>query len=108
MLNLEKPEFKARAATEWWVYMVNTQCGQLYTGIATDVERRFSEHLATFERQPKAKAKKGAKYFRGHQPVAIVYRQQCENRSQASIIESRLKRLSAAEKQLLVQEHKEK
>ncbi|MFT5518588.1 MAG: putative endonuclease, partial [Oceanospirillaceae bacterium] len=28
----------------WWVYMVQTQGGRLYTGITTDTKRRFKEH----------------------------------------------------------------
>jgi len=30
--------------TVWSVYLVRTDKGLLYTGIATDVERRFKEH----------------------------------------------------------------
>ncbi|MCW8977182.1 MAG: GIY-YIG nuclease family protein, partial [Marinobacter sp.] len=29
---------------DWFVYMVRTARGSLYTGITTDVERRFNEH----------------------------------------------------------------
>ena len=30
----------------WFLYLVRTASGALYTGIATDVERRFAEHQA--------------------------------------------------------------
>lgn len=33
----------------WFVYMIETKCGALYTGITTDVERRYAEHLAVKE-----------------------------------------------------------
>ncbi|MFC1829099.1 GIY-YIG nuclease family protein, partial [Thermodesulfobacteriota bacterium] len=39
---------------KWYLYIVRCCHGSLYTGIATDVERRFAEHQAN----------KGAKYLR--------------------------------------------
>lgn len=101
MINDEKL-ILATATGQWWVYMIKTECGSLYTGIATDVDRRFSEHLAAYEGQPKAKAKKGAKYFRGHKPVVIVYRQRCQNRSEACVTESKIKQLNAPQKREVV------
>lgn len=102
MANTEKLILTSSDASVWWVYMIKTECCSLYTGIATQVERRFSEHLAAFEGQPKTKAKKGAKYFRGHKPIAVVYRQRCLNRSEACVIESRIKQLSPQKKRDLV------
>ena len=29
----------------WWLYIVETESGKLYTGITTDVNRRFNEHF---------------------------------------------------------------
>ena len=31
-------------ARQWYLYMLQLASGQLYTGITTDVERRFAEH----------------------------------------------------------------
>lgn len=71
------------------VYLVRCRDGSLYTGIATDVSRRMSEH---------EDGAKGAKYLRGKGPLELVYRQEIGDRSLASKIESRVKRLSSAEK----------
>ncbi|NOY73121.1 MAG: GIY-YIG nuclease family protein, partial [Gammaproteobacteria bacterium] len=35
-----KPDF----GSEWYVYIIRCSDTSLYTGITTDVERRFSEH----------------------------------------------------------------
>jgi putative endonuclease len=71
------------------VYLVRCHDGSLYTGIATDVARRISEHKD---------GAKGAKYLRGKGPLTLVYQQEIGDRSLASKIESRIKKLSSAEK----------
>ena len=71
------------------VYLVRCRDGSLYTGIATDVARRIAEH---------EDGAKGAKYLRGRGPLTLVYQQEIGDRSLASKIESRIKRLSSAEK----------
>lgn len=80
--------------SKWSVYMIRCGNGSLYTGIATDVERRFSEHL---EQGPKA-----AKYLRGRLPLELVYRKEIGNRSEASKEELRIKRLGVSAKLALV------
>lgn len=74
----------------WYVYIIQTEKGVLYTGITTDIERRFSEHL--FE------SKKGAKFFRGSVPEKIVYQEVCDSRSTASKREAQIKKMKRAEK----------
>ena len=54
------------AATLWWLYLVRTADGSLYTGISTDVQRRFAEH------ENKDKKNKGAKALRGKAPLRLV------------------------------------
>lgn len=71
------------------VYLVRCRDGSLYTGIATDVARRIAEH---------EDGAKGAKYLRGRGPLTLVYQQEIGDRSLASKIESRIKRLSSTEK----------
>ena len=71
------------------VYLVRCRDGSLYTGIATDVSRRIAEHKD---------GTKGAKYLRGKGPLTLIYQQEIGDRSLASKIESRIKRLSSAEK----------
>ena len=75
--------------------MIQTKKGALYTGITTDIERRYSEHLAMFNGENNAK---GAKYFRSNEPIAVVYREECESRSIASKRESELKKLPRQKK----------
>ena len=71
------------------IYLVRCRDGSSYTGITTDVSRRFSEH---------EDGMKGAKYLRGKGPLKLVYQQEIGDRSLAQKIESRIKRLSNTEK----------
>lgn len=71
------------------VYLVRCSDGSLYTGIATDVARRLTEHQAS---------KRGARFLRGKGPLTLVYEREIGDRSLASKIESRVKRLPRAEK----------
>lgn len=87
-------------SSTWYVYIVLTSGDLFYTGIATDVERRFREHRDMFEGKPNAR---GARYFRGHEPVAVVYREVHESRQAASRREYAIKRLSRAAKRKLVE-----
>lgn len=103
----------------WFVYIILTRCNALYTGISTDVDRRFHEHLACYQRGKSADnspidkqtpaikkpfvTNKGAKYFRGREPVAVVYREASLNRSAASRREYEIKKMSTAQKRALIQ-----
>ncbi|MGJ8687302.1 MAG: GIY-YIG nuclease family protein [Spongiibacteraceae bacterium] len=77
----------------WWVYMVRSQSGKYYTGITTDVERRFKEHCGS---------KRGARFFRGDPASEVVYREAAENRSAASIREAAIKKLSRSDKEKII------
>lgn len=83
----------------WHVYMILTDQFTLYTGIATDVERRLLQHCDMYEGKPHAK---GAKYFRGRKPLKIVYTECCQDRATASKRELAIKKLSAARKRQLL------
>ena len=72
----------------WYVYMLACADGSLYTGIATDVDKRFAAH----------KSGRGAKYTRSHPPVAVVYREACGDKSAALRREAAIKKLPRAEK----------
>lgn len=74
----------------WWIYMLRCGDGSLYTGIATDVDRRFSEHESQKE--------KCAKYLRGRLPLEVVFRREVGTRSEASREELRVKKLSRVKK----------
>ncbi len=77
----------------WHVYIVQCADGTLYTGVATDVERRVKEHNAS---------DLGAKYTRGRRPVKLVYSKKCKDRSAALKKEYNIKQLSKIEKQKLI------
>ena len=78
----------------WSVYIIRCGDGSLYTGIATDVERRFGEHLS--------QGPKSAKYLRGRLPLEMVYQSEIGSRSQASKEELRIKRMGVKGKMALV------
>ncbi|WP_239845936.1 GIY-YIG nuclease family protein [Shewanella sp. Isolate11] len=74
--------------------MVQCRKGQLYTGITTDVERRFQEH-----QQGGAKA---AKFLRGKGPLQLVYRETVGDHSQALKREIAIKKLSRQAKLAII------
>ena len=80
--------------SEWFVYIIQSEKGHLYTGITTDVERRFKEHSDS--------TKKGAKYFRGKVPVEVVYQKTFKDRSTASKYECLVKKMTSAGKLKLI------
>lgn len=79
----------------WFVYMLRCADGSLYTGVATDIERRLGEHNAG----------KGARYTRGRIPVALVYREPCADRGHAVRRELAIKRMTRAGKLALLGDH---
>ena len=79
----------------WSVYLIRCGDDSLYCGIATDVERRFGEHLS--------QSPKSAKYLRGRLPLTLVYQSEIGNRSEASKEELRIKRLSKKQKLALLE-----
>jgi putative endonuclease len=78
--------------SDWVVYILRCSDGSLYTGITTNIQRRLEAH----------RNGKGAKYFRGRQPVEILYTEPCANRSAASSREAQIKRMPRREKLELV------
>lgn len=72
----------------YFVYILECSDASLYTGITTDLARRFSEH----------KSGMGGHYTRTHAAVKIVYFEKKKNRSSAQKREAEIKRLSRAKK----------
>lgn len=72
--------------------MIHCTDGSLYTGISTDVQKRYQQHVS----------QKGAKYFRGRQPQKLVYQESGHNRSSASKREIEIKKLNRVDKIRLV------
>ena len=88
------------------VYIVECADGSLYTGIATDVQRRLLEHNGiagkSTVRKNHAARGKGARYTAARRPVILVLEMPFGTRSQAAKEEARIKRLSRDQKQLLI------
>ena len=77
----------------WSLYIIEASDTSLYTGITTDVERRFDEHLH---------GPKGARYFNGRRPLKVIYREDGHSRASASRREAEIKKLSRSAKQQLI------
>lgn len=76
----------------WCVYMIRCRNGALYTGITSDLERRFKEHSYG----------KGAKFTRAFGAVEVVYCERLRCRSRALVREAWIKKLTRAAKLDLV------
>lgn len=77
----------------WTVYIIRASDASLYTGITTDVARRFAQH----------REGKGAKYFHsGRRPQQLLYQESGHNRSTASRREAEIKKLSRSAKLRLI------
>jgi len=83
----------SKKTDHWSLYIIEASDASLYTGISTDVERRFEEHRL---------GQKGAKYFNGRSPVEVVYREDGHSRSSASRREAEIKKLARSEKGKLI------
>ncbi len=79
-------------AENWFVYIIHCSDDTLYTGISTDVERRYAQHASN----------QGAKYFRGRKPKKLMYQESGFNRSSATKREMAIKKLSRADKFQLI------
>ena len=78
---------------DWTVYIIRRDDNSLYTGVTTELERRFQEHLD----HPR-----GAKYFNGRKPLEVVYSENDHTRSSALQREAAIKKLSRDEKLRLI------
>jgi len=95
MIRLERMHSvdKGIAAT-WEVYMIETESGRLYTGIARSSAKRFAEHSSD--------KKKRAKFFRSDRPLRIVYIETRPTRSAALKREHEIKSFSRKKKLSLI------
>lgn len=85
----------AESLSSWSIYLLRCADGTLYTGIATDVERRLAEHSS---------GERGAKYLRGRGPLRIEFCREVGDRGLASRVEYRIKRLPRLRKEALINE----
>jgi len=65
----------------YYLYILECEDGSLYTGITTDIARRFNEHSSGV----------GSRYAGAHVPKKIVYSEKHASRSEASKREAEIK-----------------
>lgn len=75
----------------WFVYILRCDDDSLYTGVTTDVQRRFTEH----------KNGEGSAYTKSFGAKEIVYTEAVKDKSAALIREHEIKQLSREEKEKL-------
>ena len=77
--------------TPWFLYLLECEGNSIYTGITTDVSRRFAQHVAGI----------GAKYTRARKPLKLLGWLEFPSKSEALKAEIRTKRMTAAQKRAL-------
>ena len=76
----------------YYVYILRCNDNSLYTGITTDLNRRFNQH----------QTKTGAKYTQTHTVIKIEAFWKVSGRSDASKLEHKIKKLTKAQKENLI------
>ena len=80
--------------SDWYLYIVRCRDGSLYTGISTDVGRRFAQH--------QGKGDTGSKYLKGKGPLSLVFETKVGSQSLALKVEGQVKKLPKAGKERLI------
>lgn len=81
----------------YFVYVLTCEDGSLYSGITTDVKRRFRQH--------RGELKGGARYTKSHRPTAVAAVWSAPDRAGASRLEYYLHHISREEKLSLFHRH---
>ncbi|BFM20822.1 GIY-YIG nuclease family protein [Gilvimarinus japonicus] len=77
----------------WYTYIILSDNNKLYTGITTDIARRWQEHTSGV---------RGARFFRTCKPVKLCRLESFNNRADASAREAAIKKLARAAKEALI------
>jgi putative endonuclease len=80
--------------TLWYLYVVRTVDNFLYTGITTDVDRRYAEHCAGGAR--------ASRYLRAHPPAELLWSRPIGSKGAALKAEYRFKQFPRTEKERLI------
>lgn len=80
----------------WFVYIIEADNGKLYTGITTDLDRRFEQHR---------NQSGGARFFHTSPARKLVYQETHPDRSSASKREAAIKKLTRQAKLALIRSH---
>ncbi|MBL4798571.1 MAG: GIY-YIG nuclease family protein [Oleispira sp.] len=83
-----------KQVSSWSLYLIRTNKGSLYTGITTDVVRRFSEHQGG--------GIKAAKFLKGKGPLLLEFQIEVGDHSTALKLEYKVKRLLKSKKEQLI------
>ncbi len=83
------------SSQNWYLYIIETVQGKLYTGITTDLARRFEQHRS---------GKGGAKFFRSDPPSRLRYTLELPDRSTALKQEYRIKQLTRKQKIVMIEQ----
>jgi putative endonuclease len=81
---------------EWYLYLIRCRDGSIYTGISTDVKRRFVQH--------QKQGSDGSKYLKGRGPLVLVFQMKVGNYSLASKVESKIKKMPKDKKEKILRE----
>lgn len=76
----------------WFIYIIRASDNTLYTGVTTDVARRFKQHSSG----------KGAKYLKGRSPITLVFQKEIGTRSEAQSLEHWVKQQSKQDKERII------
>lgn len=88
----------AKTSSTWYLYLIENKLGQLYTGITTDPKRRIAQH-----RGEKAG---GARALKGKSPLTFRAIFQVSDKSDAAVLECKIKKLTRAQKNQIIQSGK--
>ena len=78
----------------WQVYLLQCADQSLYVGVTTDLARRLQQHNGQLAG--------GARYTQARRPVALVWSEACDSRSDAQQREHALRRLSREQKLAII------
>lgn len=78
----------------YYVYILKTSKNTLYTGQTNNLEKRIKEH--------QSKSARSSKYVRSFDSFELVHKEEYNSRSEAMKREFELKKLTKAEKELLI------
>ena len=80
--------------SDWYLYLIRCRDSTLYTGISTNVDRRFAEHQGA--------GNAGSRYLKGRGPLSLVLQEKLGSKNLALKVERRVKRMSKARKENLI------
>lgn len=85
---------KVESGTSFFTYLLRCSDGSFYCGWTVDLQQRLTAHNRG----------RGARYTRARLPVALVYYEEFNSRSEAQLREQQLKRLNHGQKSRLAEE----